>query len=248
MLEEAIQREGPDTVAAFIAEPVQGGGGGVIVPQDDYFARIRAICDRYDVLFISDEVITGFGRTGRWFGLEHWGADPDIVQFAKGVTSGYVPLGGIGVSDRIKAVIDGAPPERRWWHGLTNSGHPVCCAVALANLNVIEEEGLVERAAQLGTRLLGGLSALEGHARVGEVRGLGLLVGVELVADRESKARFPVEAGVGKRVRAELLRRGLYTRVLDEVICLAPPAVATEAQIDRIVQTVHDAIRVALPV
>ena len=247
LLEDAIQREGPDTVAAFIAEPVQGGGGGVIVPQDDYFERIRAICDRYDVLFISDEVITGFGRTGRWFALEHWGADPDIVQFAKGITSGYVPLGGIGVSDRIMAVIDAAPPERRWWHGLTNSGHPVSCAVALANLDVIEKEGLVVRAAELGARLLGRLRELEGHDHVGEVRGLGLLAGIELVADRDSKTRFPVEAGVGKRVRAELLKRGLYTRVLEEVICLAPPAVATESQIGRIAEIVHDAISAALP-
>jgi putrescine aminotransferase len=247
LLEDAIRREGPDTVAAFIAEPVQGGGGGVIVPQDDYFPRIRAICDRYDVLLISDEVITGFGRTGRWFGLEHWGVEPDIVQFAKGITSGYLPLGGIGVSDRIKAVIDAAPPARRWMHGLTNSGHPVCCAVALANLKIIEEEGLVARAAQLGARLLNRLRPLEEHDHVGEVRGLGLLAGIELVADRETKERFPAEAEVGKRVRAELLERGLYTRVLGDVICLAPPFVTGEAQIDRIAEIVYEAVSTVLP-
>ncbi|HEY0282383.1 MAG TPA: aminotransferase class III-fold pyridoxal phosphate-dependent enzyme, partial [Rhizomicrobium sp.] len=122
LLEEAILREGAETVAAFIAEPVQGGGGGVIVPQDDYFPRIREICDRYDVLLISDDVITGFGRTGRWFGLEHWDVQPDIVQFAKGITSGYIPLGGVGVSGRIKDVLDHADPARRWWHGYTYSG------------------------------------------------------------------------------------------------------------------------------
>ena len=117
-LEAAILREGADTVAAFIAEPVQGAGG-VIVPPDDYFPRIREICDRHDVLFIADEVITGFGRTGRWFGLEHYGVEPDLMQFAKGITSGYVPLGGVGVSDRIRDVINGVPPAQRWMHAYT---------------------------------------------------------------------------------------------------------------------------------
>lgn len=246
LLEEAILREGPDTVAAFIAEPVQGGGGGVIVPPADYFPRIRAICDHYDVLLISDDIITGFGRTGRWFGLEHWGIEPDIVQFAKGITSGYLPLGGIGVSDPIKAVIDTVPYARRWMHGFTYSAHPVCCTVALANLRILKEEGLVARAAELGARLLNRLRPLEALEHVGEVRGLGLLVGVELVADRATKARFSAEAEVGKRVRAELFKRGLYTRVLGEVICLAPPFVTSEAQLDRIADIVHEAIPAAL--
>src|SRR5262249_49400415 len=144
-LEEAILREGPDTVAAFIAEPVQGAGG-VIVPPPGYFRRIREICTKYDVLLIADEVITGFGRTGRWFGLEHDGVEPDIVQFAKGITSGYVPLGGVGVSDAIHEAIDGVPAGKRWMHAYTYSGHPTCCAVALANLEIIERERLVERA------------------------------------------------------------------------------------------------------
>ncbi|HWR00837.1 MAG TPA: aminotransferase class III-fold pyridoxal phosphate-dependent enzyme, partial [Chlorobaculum sp.] len=134
LLEEAILREGPETVAAFIAEPVQGGGGGVIVPQDDYFPRIREICDRYDVLLISDEVITGFGRTGKWFALDHWGVLPDILQFAKGITSGYFPLGGVGVSGAIKEVMDSVSPDLRWMHGYTCSAHPVGCAVAIANI------------------------------------------------------------------------------------------------------------------
>ncbi len=144
LLEEAILREGPETVAAFIAEPVQGAGG-VIVPQPDYFARIRAICDKHQVLLISDEVITGFGRTGRWFGLEHYGIEPDIMQFAKGITSGYVPLGGIGVSDTIRDAINGVPPERRWMHAYTYSGHPTCCAVALRNIQVLHDENLIAR-------------------------------------------------------------------------------------------------------
>ena len=132
-LEAAILREGADTVAAFIAEPVQGAGG-VIVPPPDYFPRIREICDKYEVLFISDEVITGFGRTGRWFGLEHYGVEPDIMQFAKGITSGYVPLGGVGISDRVREVVENVPPQKRWMHAYTYSGHPTCCAVALRNI------------------------------------------------------------------------------------------------------------------
>jgi putrescine---pyruvate transaminase len=183
LLEQAILREGPDTVAAFIAEPVQGAGG-VIVPQDDYFARVRAICDAYDVLLIADEVITGFGRTGRWFGLEHYGIEPDIVQFAKGITSGYIPLGGIGVSDTIHQAIDSVPPAQRWMHAYTYSGHPTSCAVALANIDILEREGLVERAATLGRRLLDGLRTLAPLPDVGDVRGLGMMAAVELVPAR----------------------------------------------------------------
>ena len=128
------------------------GAGGVIIPPADYFARIREICDTYDVLLIADEVITGFGRTGRWFGLEHYGIEPDIMQFAKGITSGYVPLGGIGVSDAIRDVINGVPPGKRWMHAYTYSGHPTCCAVALKNIEILESEGLVERADRPGRR------------------------------------------------------------------------------------------------
>lgn len=246
LLDEAIRREGPDTVAAFIAEPVQGGGGGVIVPPNDYFQRIREICDEHDVLFISDEVITGFGRTGRWFGLEHWGVEPDIVQFAKGITSGYVPLGGIGVSARIKNLMDSVSPSERWMHGLTNSGHPACCAVALANIDVIKREDLISRAAVLGQRLRDGLAPLQNHPNVGEVRGLGLMAGIELVADRATKARFAAEAQIGRRVRAELFKRGLYTRVLDHVIVLAPPFVTPENDIDRMIEIVQEALPAAL--
>jgi adenosylmethionine-8-amino-7-oxononanoate aminotransferase len=223
---------------------VQGGGGGILVPQNDYFRRIREICDRYDVLLISDDVITGFGRTGRWFGLEHWGIQPDIVQFAKGITSAYVPLGGIGVSARIKSVLDGAPSNRRWWHGYTNSAHPVACAVALENIRILHDEHLIERAAELGERLLGLLrSALDDHPHVGEVRGLGLLAGIELVADRPSKTRIPGDLGLDRRLRAELLKRGLYTRVLTDVICLAPPLTTSESDLDRIADAVIGSIR-----
>jgi putrescine aminotransferase len=240
-LEAAILREGPETVAAFIAEPVQGAGG-VIIPPPDYFPRIREICDRHEVLFISDEVITGFGRTGRWFGLEHYGVEPDIMQFAKGITSGYVPLGGVGVSDRVREVMESVPLNKRWLHAYTYSGHPTCCAVALRNIKILEDERLVERAAALGARFrknLDGLAALDG---VGHVRAQGLIGAVEIVADKATKALHPPEAQVAQRLTDALLDHGLYTRVALDCICLAPPLVVTEEQIDRIVAIIADVI------
>ncbi|HJZ48512.1 MAG TPA: aspartate aminotransferase family protein, partial [Roseiflexaceae bacterium] len=242
LLEQAVLREGPETVAAFIAEPVQGAGG-VIVPPEDYFPRIRQICDAYDVLLIADEVITGFGRTGRWFGLEHYAIEPDIVQFAKGITSGYIPLGGIGVSDAIREVMNGVSPDKRWMHAYTYSGHPTCCAVALSNIEILEREGLIERAATLGRRLLDGLGTLAPLPGVGDVRGLGMMAAVELVADKATKQPCPPAANVGPRVANEMLARGLFTRVVGETICLAPPLVTSEEQVDRIVEVVGQAIR-----
>lgn len=245
LLEEAILREGPETVAAFIAEPVQGAGG-VIVPQDDYFKRIREICDTYDVLLIADEVITGFGRTGRWFALEHYGIEPDIVQFAKGITSGYIPLGGIGVSDRIREAIHSAPSDKRYMHAYTYSGHPTCCAVALRNIQIIEEEGLVDLAAARGARLLNGLEALLSLDGVGNVRGKGMMAAVELVADKATKQSYPVEANVGVRVYQEMMKRGLFTRVLGDAVLLAPPLVTTDEQIDRIVTIIGEAVQTVI--
>ena len=141
-VEAAIQAQGADTVAAVIAEPVMGAGG-VIVPPPTYFPRLREICDRHDVLLIADEVITGFGRTGRWFALGHWGVEPDLMSFAKGVTSGYLPLGGVIVSKRVHQAIEDAPTDEKFMHAATYSGHPTCCAVGLRNIDIIEQEGLV---------------------------------------------------------------------------------------------------------
>ena len=240
-LEKAILREGPETVAAFLAEPVQGAGG-LMVPQDDYFPRIREICDKYDVLLMADEVITGFGRLGRWFGLTHWKVEPDIISFAKGITSGYLPLGGIGMSDRVYQVLADAPPTRRWMHAFTYSGHPTCCAVALSNLDIIERERLVERSAAGGARLLEKLRTLESLTAVGHVRGQGLIAAVEVVADKATKSLFPAEAGMTQKLTDAMLERGLYTRVALDCICIAPPLVTTDAQLDQIVDTVRDAI------
>jgi adenosylmethionine-8-amino-7-oxononanoate aminotransferase len=240
-LEAAIVREGPDTVAAFIAEPVQGAGG-VIVPPDEYFRLVREVCDRHDILFIADEVITGFGRTGRWFALDHWGVKPDILSFAKAITSGYVPLGGIAVSDRIAEAIRSGAGKTKWMHAYTYSGHPTACAVALANLDIIEREDLVQRASELGGRLLRGLKQLESNSHVGEARGLGLMAAVEIVESKQPLKRFDPALGVAGRVLAEMARRGIVTRIVGDVILLAPPAIATESQIDRIVQVVHECI------
>lgn len=241
LLEEAILREGPETVAAFIAEPVQGAGG-VIPPQADYFGRVREICDKYEVLLISDEVITGFGRTGRWFGLEHYGVQPNIAQFAKGITSGYVPLGGIGVSDTIRDAIESVPPDRRWMHAFTYSGHPTGCAVALANIAIIEREGLVARAAEVGDYMLNALRGLESLPTVGNVRGLGMMAAVELVADKATKEPFPASANMGGRVQKAMNKGGLYTRVVGDTICIAPPLVTPTEVIDQMVAILGEAI------
>lgn len=241
-LEEAILREGPDTVAAFIAEPVQGAGG-VIVPPPDYFPRIRQICDQYDVLLIADDVITGFGRTGTWFGLQHYGVEPDIMQFAKGITSGYIPLGGIGVSDTLKAVINGVGPGQRWMHAFTYSGHPTCCAVALANIDILQRESLVERSAEGGRRLLAKLRTLESLDGVGHVRGQGLMAAVEVVADRATRAYFPPALGLSQKLMDGMLERGLYTRAVMDCVCIAPPLMTSDADLDRIVDIVGETIQ-----
>ncbi len=243
-LEKAILAEGPDTVGMFLAEPVQGAGG-VIPPQDDYFPRIREICTKYEVLFVSDEVITGFGRTGTRFGLEHWGVEPDMIQFAKGITSGYFPLGGIGLSDEVAKTMDAADPV--WMHAYTYSSHPVGCRVALANLDILEREGLVAEAKRKGRKLLDGLrTALAAHPHVGDVRGLGMMCAVEIVKDKATKEEFPASDKVGFRVHEETQKRGLYSRHRGDVFLLAPPLVTTDAEIDRILQIMGEAVPAVL--
>ena len=255
-IEEAILREGPDTVAAFIGEPIHGGGG-VIYPTDDYWPRVREVCTRHEVLLIADEVITGFCRTGRWFAMHHWNVRPDIRAFAKGVTSGYLPLGGIMVSKAVKDAMDTVKPEDRWMHAYTYSGHPACCAVALANLDIMERERLWERAAKLGERLHAGLrAALGDHPHVGDIRGgKGLLAAVELVEDRGTKANFPADRKLAARLQAEMVKRGMVTRTRPVVgphpapgdsVFFAPPLVVSEAEVDRIVAITHDALRAVL--
>ncbi|MBV9251718.1 MAG: aspartate aminotransferase family protein [Acetobacteraceae bacterium] len=245
-VEEAITAHGPDSIAAVIAEPVMGAGG-VIVPPPTYFPRLREICNRHDVLLIADEVITGFGRTGRWFALGHWDVQPDLVSFAKGVTSGYLPLGGVIVSKRVHQAIEEAPMDEKFMHAATYSGHPTCCAVGLRNIDIIEREGLVERSADMGRRLLQGLETLRSLPCVGDVRGLGMMAAVELVEDQGS--RKPA-IGLGPKVIAAAMQRGLITRqrpgggtpLSGDSVVLAPPLMTPEATLDRIVQIIGDSI------
>lgn len=243
LLEQAIERLGPERVAAVMVEPVFGSGG-VIVPPPGYLRRLREICDRHEVLLIVDEVITGFGRTAAWFSCEHEGVSPDMITFAKGVTSGYVPLGGVIVGEELWD--DLRDPEQRpgvLMHGFTHSGHPVACAVALAAIEAIEREGLLARVAEMSLILAELAAPLRDHPEVGEVRQAGLMLGVELVADRESRQRWPVEAGRGRRAAIEARRRGLLTRgLLDDILGLAPPFTITEDLLGRAVQILGESI------
>ena len=244
-LEQQILAEDPETVAAFIAEPVQGAGG-VITPPPEYFPKIREICDRYDVLFIGDEVITGFGRTGKWFGLEHWGVVCDLMSFAKGITSAYMPLGGIMVSEKVHRIFRELPEGVVFSHAYTYSLHPVCCAVALKNLDILERENLVARSAVLGERLQSGLRQLESLPGVGEVRGLGLMAAVELAADKQGTP-LPAPLMGTSKVVSEARTRGLLTRYRGDSILISPPMVVTEEQVDRIVNILGAAIKAVLP-
>jgi putrescine aminotransferase len=231
-LEEAILREGQDTVAAFIAEPVMGVGG-VIVPPDDYFPLVRAICDRHEVLFIADEVITGFGRTGQWFALNHWDVKPDILSFAKAITSGYAQLGGIQISDEIRGTMESAADTEAYMHGYTYSGHAMACAVGLKNLELMENENFPKRARELGKRLLEGLKSLVEFSFVGDVRGLGLVCGVEIVSSKETRMADPA---LTAKIFKAAQERGLRTRPLGNVLAFAPPLSIHEEEVDEIVK------------
>jgi adenosylmethionine-8-amino-7-oxononanoate aminotransferase len=240
-IEATIEREGADTVAAVIAEPVHGAGG-VIPPDPGYWPRLREICDRHGVLLIADEVITGFGRTGRWFALEHWGVQPDIMTIAKAVTSAYVPLSAFIASERVHRAILDAPADAKFMIGCTNAAHPTACAVALRNLQIFDDERLVDRAERMGRRLNEGLARLSELPHVGQVRGLGLMAAVEVVADTASRRPYEPSQGVGPKLARAMRDRGVVTRVKGESILFAPPLVVTEEQIDRIVDVTGDAI------
>jgi len=247
-LEAEIRRQGPETVAAFIAEPVVGATLAAAAPPPEYWPRVRHICDRYGVLLIADEVMTGLGRTGRWFAVQHWGVTPDVVVAAKGASGGYFPLGLLLVKGELVAAIRNGPGN--FTHGFTYANGVVAAAVGLAVLRYLQTHDLVAASARLGGYLLQELAALRDLPAVGDVRGLGLMAGVELVADKASRRPFERAQKVAERVQAAAMARGLIVYYgsglangLDgDAILLGPPFVVTQAQIDEMAAVLRQAI------
>ena len=243
-IEEVIVREGPETVVAVIAEPIIGGGG-VIVPPDEYLPRLREICDRYGLLLILDEVITGFGRTGKLFAADHWGVVPDMMTMAKGVTSGYLPLGACAVTPEVFEAFLGDPAEEKEFTQVaTYGGHPVCCAAALANLDILLGEELWENSARVGAYLLEKLREIDSPL-IGEVRGKGLMIAVELSGEDGAMLDAERTNQVHARIKGEGVIVGRMGHVMagpESIFYLSPPLILTEAEADRIVE----AFRVAL--
>lgn len=233
-LAEKIEAIGPERVAAFIGEPIQGAGG-VIIPPETYWPEIQRICREYGILLIADEVICGFGRTGRWFGCEHFGFEPDFMTIAKGLTSGYQPLGGAMVSDRVADVLIAKGGEFN--HGFTWSGHPVACAVAIENLAIMRRERLVERVHEdIGPYLQRRWRELADHPLVGEVRGVGLIGALELVAHKGSKTQFRNRGDTGLICRDHCFANGLVMRAVRDTMIIAPPLVIEKAQVDELIE------------
>ncbi|GJD95329.1 aminotransferase [Methylobacterium iners] len=232
-LEALILREDPDTVAAFVAEPVMGAGGAV-VPPAGYFAKIQAVLNRYDVRFIADEVICGFGRLGTWFGSEALGLRPDTLSFAKGVTSGYMPLGGVTVDEPLyRAMVSQSAKLGTFGHGTTYSGHPVACAVALKTIEIFRRDRIVEGVAEKAPHFQARLSALAEHPLIGEARGIGLIGGIEIVADKRTKRQYEPKAGVAARCVAFAQGEGLIVRFLaGDRVAICPPLVIAPGEID----------------
>lgn len=246
-LEALILAEGPETVAAFIGEPVMGAGG-VIVPPETYWPKMQAVCRKYDVLLIADEVITGFGRTGQMFASTLFGIEPDFMTLSKQLTSSYQPLAAVLMNERVADVIARHSGELgAFGHGYTASGHPVAAAVALENIRIIEERGLVDNAAAAGAVLQRRLRDLAGHPLVGEVRGVGLIAAVELVADKASRASFDPMGKAGTRVVRQAQDNGLILRGIQDSVAFCPPLIITEAQVgtlvDRFAQSLDEAAR-----
>jgi 4-aminobutyrate--pyruvate transaminase len=243
-LEDTIVREGPETVAAFIAEPVQGAGG-VIVPPPGYFDLIQPILKKYEVLFIADEVITGFGRLGRAFGTQVYDLKPDFITVAKMMTSAYVPMSALYVADHVYQTIADASAEIGvFGHGYTYSGHPLACAVALETLRIYESDQVVEQVARVGPRLQAGLARYRGHPLIGDVRGLGLIGAVELAADPARRKPFDPARGVGPYLVRRAQAHGLILRAMaGDIVAFSPPLVITEGEIDELLDKFDRALK-----
>ncbi len=232
-LEQKILELGPENVAAFIGEPIQGAGG-VIFPPATYWPEIQRICRRYGLLLISDEVICGFGRTGRWFGCETFGFTPDLMTLAKGISSGYLPLGGVMVGQRVADVLIASGDFN---HGYTYSGHPTCCAVAAANVRLLRDEKIITRVAtDTGPYLHAQLATLLDHPLVGEVRSIGLIAGIELVKNKATRERFAPLGDVGTLCRDFCFQHGLIMRAVGDTMITAPPLIISRLEIDELVR------------
>jgi L-2,4-diaminobutyrate transaminase len=248
-LEEMILAEGPDTVAAFIGEPILGTGG-IVPPPAGYWQTIQAVLDKYDILLVADEVVTGFGRLGTMFGSDHYGMKPALITIAKGLTSAYAPLSGTIVSDKMwEVLVKGSDELGAIGHGWTYSSHPICAAAGVANLELIDELGLVENAGSTGAYFRGELAKVVGdHRHVGEVRGDGLMAAIEFVEDRDDRAFFDPSKKIGPQVSAALLERGVIGRAMPQgdILGFAPPLCLTKDEADVVVKAAADAIKSVL--
>ena len=234
-LEKLILAEGPETVGGFFAEPVMGGGGGIIPPAT-YFEKVQAVLEKYDILFVADEVICGFGRTGNWWGSQTFDLKPDMITCAKALSAAFQPISGLMVNDKVyQAMLDESDKLGSFAHGSTYTGHPVAAAVAREVIRIYEETDIVAHARQVGGHLLARLKQLEAHPLVGDVNGVGLLTGVELVRDKTTHALFDASVGVGKRMDKHGHANGLVLRVIGDRIVFAPPLIITEDEIDETV-------------
>ena len=248
-IEQLIRNEGPESIAAFIAEPIVGSTGGGLVPPPEYFKIVREICDRYGILLVMDEVLTGFGRTGAMFACNHWNIEPDIIMMAKGMSSGYAPIGGVAVSRRIAETFERGKGVD-FAHGFTFAGNPVACVAALKNIEIIIRERLPERSLRLGEYLKEKLKALD-HRIVGDVRGKGLLVGVELVKNKETKQIFPDHQQVAAEIAARALRKGVKvfglkghdSGMISDFLVISPPLIITEQELDHVVNTIDSCLK-----
>ena len=239
-IEAIIIAEGPETFAGVIGEPISFSAG-VAVPGEHYWPMLRETCDKYGLLLIADEVITGFGRTGKWFAMEHWGVTPDLMTCAKGITSGYWPVGACIATDGVFSEFQGGP-ETTFPHGFTYGGHPAGGAAGLANVAIIEREGLIENSARMGAHMLDRLNGLRDHAIVGDVRGIGLMCALELVKDKATKEPFAGFGAATKILNDSLSERGMLTRVGGNILFLAPPLTVTKQEVDEMIDIVEASI------
>ena len=246
-IEDKILEVGPEKVAAFIGEPVQGAGR-VIIPPEGYWPKVEALCRKYGILLVCDEVICGFGRLGHWFGHQGYGIKPDMIAMAKGLSSGYLPISAVGVADHIVAELKEKGGD--FIHGFTYSGHPTCAAVAIANIEIMEREGLIERTrTDTGPYLAKALARLNDHPLVGETRSRGLLGAVEIVREKGTNLRFLDKEGeAGPIVRDICIRNGLMVRGIRDTIVCCPPLIITHAQIDELVDIIGRSLTEAEPI